>query len=171
MKVPVLPAEAVTYACTRSGKPPTRDEPMFTGWYDDPYACWEAEMVGAGCLLVKTEVFKHIDPPWFLDTGEIQPDATPLQTTDDCYFLAKAKEAGYKAWCYTGVTADHVDYTNGIVYGFEWVSDGEGKRLHGHPAWRKLNDVVWHSWAAPVKTREDIANGDKGGSDLGPEGA
>lgn len=58
---------------------------------------------GFGCALVRTEVFKKLDRPYFryveYDTGEV--------LSEDNYFCGKAREAGFKVQADTGVMCGH----------------------------------------------------------------
>lgn len=65
----------------------------------------ECDAVGAGCLLIKREVFTTIEPPWF----RLLPKAG-----EDIYFCARAKHAGFKIYVDTGVECLHiVEHTAG----------------------------------------------------------
>lgn len=117
------------------------DLPFWDGWYNDRWKIHECTLVGNGCLLVRADVFKHIEPPWFLDIGELHPEGPPTNMTDDAHFCMKAVEAGYKIHCYTGVTCGHLDIHRGIVYGFDPKTRG--------PAWRSLRGD-WQPFAPEV---------------------
>jgi len=89
-------------------------EPFVYGPTDIPYNFkiipmkdWEevqeVESTGAGCLLIKTEVFKKIPEPWFF-YGE-DPDGNI--TTEDHSFFGKAKEYGFKVYVDTTVECGH----------------------------------------------------------------
>lgn len=79
----------------------------------------EVDAVGAGCLLVRTEVFRRITYPWFA-LGQIWPDTWG----EDLYFCKRAKEAGYKVYLDASVRVGHItkcvlypDYKDG-----EWLT-------------------------------------------------
>ena len=59
----------------------------------------ECDAVGAGCLLIKREVFEKMPQPWF-KVGQYHGE--------DIYFCLQAKEAGYKILVDTGVECMHV---------------------------------------------------------------
>ena len=65
----------------------------------------EIDACGAGCLLIKTEVFKKLKKPYFqyIPKGENNP-----RKGEDFYFCEKAKEAGYKIWCDTSIQCKHI---------------------------------------------------------------
>ena len=54
---------------------------------------------GMGCALIKTEVFKRMETPWF--------DHKPNVVSEDVYFYQKAKDLGYQSYLDTNVLADH----------------------------------------------------------------
>ncbi len=135
------------------------DLPFWDGWYEDRWKVWECTLVGNGCLLVRSDVFRNIEPPWFLDVAELHPDAPPTSMTDDAHFCRKAMDAGYKIHCYTGVTCGHLDIHKGVVYGF----DPEKKR----PAWRRLRGT-WQPFVGDVVPLEE--GGDNGNA-LGHQAA
>ena len=60
-----------------------------------------------GCTLFKTNIFEHIEMPWFVTTGQL---------TQDSFFSQKAREAGYELWCDTSIRCEHIDRDTGIVY-------------------------------------------------------
>lgn len=88
---------------------------------DDPTAKWtgrydtiqdykkdsliEIDACGAGCLLIKTEVFKRLKLPyfWYIPKSEDKP-----RKGEDFYFCEKAKEAGYKIFCDTSIMCKHI---------------------------------------------------------------
>jgi len=95
------------------------------GYYTDWKAgeFFEIDMAGCDCLLVHTSVFKKIGYPyfsrdwtWFRDKfgNAVAPNAG---NTEDFYFYAKAKEAGYKIWCDSSVLCTHQDRKTGKKYG------------------------------------------------------
>jgi hypothetical protein len=64
----------------------------------------EVTGAGAGCLLVKREVFEKISPPWFkVDYREGSTDAWG----EDVYFFNKARAAGIKLYMDTSVMCLH----------------------------------------------------------------
>ncbi len=73
-------------------------------WDDMPFA---VEKFGAGCLLVKREVFESIEPPWFQWPGTYMTD-DPTRMSDDIYFAKKATKAGFTVKAHPGVICDHI---------------------------------------------------------------
>lgn len=64
-----------------------------------PEGLVETDGCGAGCLLIKREVLEKVERPWFLE-----PDG---KTSDDMYFLIKAKEAGFGVYVDTTIKCGH----------------------------------------------------------------
>lgn len=89
-----------------------------------PYRKWkigeffEVDMAGCDALLVKTEVFKKLDAPWFNMNWkwEKDHDVSALATEDFPFFL-KAKANGYKVWCDASVQCLHEDRGTGVKFG------------------------------------------------------
>jgi hypothetical protein len=76
--------------------------------------------IGCGAMLIKTEVFKHIPKPWFLEPHKAYTDKmisvngvtcplTAESATDDLYFCKKVAEAGFKIVAHGGVLPVHLD--------------------------------------------------------------
>jgi hypothetical protein len=57
---------------------------------------------GLGCVLIKTEVFKKLEPPWFR-FGEFSKD----QMSEDAGFFERANEAGIESYCDLGSPVGH----------------------------------------------------------------
>ena len=67
----------------------------------------------AGLTLIKTDVFRKINYPWFVTTKK---------GTEDTYFTARAQENGYKLWLDTEVKAVHVDKQTNKHYTFPTIN-------------------------------------------------
>jgi hypothetical protein len=76
--------------------------------------------IGAGAMLIKTEVFSKINEPWFDEPHDTPIDKievingveTPIGHsggTDDLYFCKKVSDAGYKILAHGGVLPIHMD--------------------------------------------------------------
>jgi GT2 family glycosyltransferase len=57
---------------------------------------------GAGCLLIRTDVFRKLAKPWWT-LGQIIPDGW----CDDVDFCRRARAAGYAIWCDQDVLVGH----------------------------------------------------------------
>jgi hypothetical protein len=69
---------------------------------------FKCNALGGGLLLIKTEVFQNIKPPFFwykiLDIGAVS-------MSNDWWFCEKAREAGYNVWCDATLKPKHIgDY-------------------------------------------------------------
>lgn len=58
----------------------------------------EVEMLSAGCMLIKREVFKKTK------YGKLKKEGTG----EDTYFIKKAKEFGFNPYCYTKIKCEHL---------------------------------------------------------------
>lgn len=79
---------------------------------------FEVTSMGAGCLLIKTEVFEKIPKPWFTFIDKPSDDpANPGQlTSEDVHFCNVARDAGYLIFAHGGILCDHYDINTGITY-------------------------------------------------------
>ena len=60
-----------------------------------------------GCTLIKMDVFRRIEMPWFVTTGQL---------TQDSFFSQKARDAGYTLWCDTSIRCEHIDRITNKIY-------------------------------------------------------
>lgn len=63
----------------------------------------EVDGIGLGCCLIKADVFKKLEKPWFKWVWE----GEELKCSEDLYFCKKAKEAGYKILVNTKFVVGH----------------------------------------------------------------
>jgi hypothetical protein len=81
---------------------------------------FECAGLGAGAMLIKTEVFSRLQKPWFKEPDETSADETivlggtsvtraRLSGTDDLYFCKKVTDAGFKIMAHGGVLPVHLD--------------------------------------------------------------
>lgn len=79
---------------------------------------FECASIGTGCMVVKTEVFKHLEKPWFKTTDNPNPENMSKETeTDDIYFCKKVRKAGFKILADGGVIPLHWDVITGMHFG------------------------------------------------------
>lgn len=58
----------------------------------------EVDGIGFGCLLMRVDVFKRVERPWF-NVGWIKQDGkAPIVFGEDIYFCYKARKLGMKVW-------------------------------------------------------------------------
>lgn len=88
-----------------------QDISLGTYWRWKKDTVFPAELLGLGCSLWKTEVFRRIEKPWFRDI-----DTATLSCTDDAFFFAKMKLHGFKALADAYVLPTHWDYDSGKGY-------------------------------------------------------
>lgn len=66
--------------------------------------------LGTGCMMIRTEVFDHIEKPWFKTVDEQEEVAAGPKYTkinDDLYFCKKVRDAGYRIIADGGVIPLH----------------------------------------------------------------
>lgn len=66
---------------------------------------YEVERIGAGCLMVNTDVFREMEPPWFTMKRD---SSGGIVLGEDFHFCDRARKLGYGVWCDSTVTAKHV---------------------------------------------------------------
>lgn len=71
-------------------------EPFMSGLQE--YVC-----TGAGCLLIKTDVFRKLEQPWWT-LGQISKDGW----CDDVDFCRRVREAGYQIFCDLEAPVGHI---------------------------------------------------------------
>jgi GT2 family glycosyltransferase len=69
-----------------------------------PNGLVELTATGTACLMVKTEVFAALEPPYFMDAET--PDGKPVG--EDINFCYRAKDAGFKVWVDTTIETEHL---------------------------------------------------------------
>lgn len=77
---------------------------------------FDADILGTGCMLVRTSVFDHIQRPWFKVQNEVQPNGDMKKASDDVYFLRKVRAAGYRTMADGGTIPTHWDVATGKAY-------------------------------------------------------
>jgi hypothetical protein len=74
---------------------------------------FEVESIGTGCMMIATEVFKHLEKPYFKTVeGYVQLEDGKVgcqKMTDDIYFCEKVKKAGFNILAHGGVLCGHYD--------------------------------------------------------------
>jgi len=84
------------------------NDDIFPAWQADSF--YEVDKIGTGCILIKTDVFRHMQEPYF----EIIRDKGKPLISEDFSFCDKARLLlGYKIWCDSTIIAGHI--TESIV--------------------------------------------------------
>jgi len=87
-------------------------------WHWKQGDIFEVTGIGAGCLLIATDVFEKIPKPWF----EFQSKPSNVCEvpgsfiSEDISFCNKVRDAGYKVFAHGGILCDHFDVTTGNTY-------------------------------------------------------
>lgn len=87
-----------------------KDSKRDVGRYDsvenyEKDALIEIDACGAGCMLIKKEVFEKLKQPYF---QYIPKSETTPRKGEDYFFCEKAKKAGFKIFCDTSVLCKHI---------------------------------------------------------------
>ena len=80
---------------------------------------FEVESIGTGCMMISTEVFKHLEKPYFKTVHEYvqQGEGIGCQSiTDDIYFCTKVRQAGFKILAHGGVLCGHYDVKTDKIF-------------------------------------------------------
>lgn len=94
-------------------------------WRDvaGPYLDWKAgefvqvDWAGVDATLISTEVFRKVEYPWFSQEWTFEENQTVLPfATEDLYFYAKARKAGFQLWADTAAQCHHQDRRTGKFY-------------------------------------------------------
>ena len=76
---------------------------------------FEIDFCGVDCTLIKTDVFKNVEYPWFSRDwlwSDKQDKPTGIET-EDFFFYLKAQKSGYKVWADTAIQCLHEDRASG----------------------------------------------------------
>ncbi len=99
---------------------------LWRGLLKGPYLDWkvgeyvEVDLAGCDCLLVHTDVFRAIEPPWFSRDWVFEEGQKPSPiATEDFYFFTKARQAGFKTYADTIVQCYHEVRGTGALFGLQ----------------------------------------------------
>jgi len=76
----------------------------------------EVNGIGMGCALWRMDLFREIDPPWFVTVNDIIPDKGIMAFTQDLYFCERARRVGKRFAVDMRVRVGHMDVETGVVY-------------------------------------------------------
>lgn len=80
---------------------------------------FEVESIGTGCMLIRTDVFKHLEEPYFKTVEEyveVNGEVGSQKITDDIYFCKKVTDAGFTILAHGGVLCGHFDTKTGNIH-------------------------------------------------------
>lgn len=89
------PAEPLVY----------RGEGLGSFWKWKAGDVFEVTGLATGCMLIKTEVFAHLEKPWFKTISEGQ-----TSRTEDLFFSDRVRDAGFKILADSNVLCVHWDW-------------------------------------------------------------
>lgn len=72
--------------------------------------------IAMGCSLYRLDLFKQIEPPWFVTVNDLVEGKGVQGFTQDLYFCEKAKRAGKRFGVDLRVKVGHLDLETGVVY-------------------------------------------------------
>ena len=100
---------------------------LWNGLMAGPYLDWKIgeyfpiDWAGCDALLVHTDLFKAIEPPWFSCEYVNEPGGKGMPlATEDLYFYTKARAAGFQLYVDTEAQCDHQDRQTGHRFGLTW---------------------------------------------------
>lgn len=97
------------------------------------------ELMPGGMIMVRTEVYRNLAPPWYMLDDE--------GVRDDYYFTKRAREAGYEIWCDMDLTLK-VRHISKQEVG--WFEEGEiVARREEDPRWRVFENPSLVGRAGP----------------------
>lgn len=67
----------------------------------------EVDFIGAGCLLIRRHVLEAVGSPWFVQ-NDGRYNAHTSGEAEDFNFIARAKTAGFRVYCDTGLHCGHL---------------------------------------------------------------
>jgi hypothetical protein len=76
----------------------------------------EVNGIAMGCSLYRMDLFREIQPPWFVTVADIVEGKGAVGFTQDLYFCQKAKMAGKRFGVDLRVRVGHLDLGSGVVY-------------------------------------------------------
>jgi len=89
-----------------------------------PYVDWkkgeffQIDSAGCGCTLIKTDVFRKLEKPWFDIYFNLtgKNNAQYGQGTEDLFFYGKCRNAGIEVWADTSIICGHIDINTGKIF-------------------------------------------------------
>ena len=81
----------------------------------------ECDATGFGFTLMRTEIFKKLEKPWFFEGTAAYAPGESYSTTEDAPLMYRAKDKGFKCFVDTSVVCEHVNWESGMR--FSWDSE------------------------------------------------
>lgn len=81
-------------------------DPHFITMIETSGRLQKVDITGGGCMLLRREMFNHMQGPWF---------APEFEYGTDIQICRKAREAGYSVWCDTSLEIGHVRLEREII--------------------------------------------------------
>jgi len=76
----------------------------------------EVNGIAMGCSLYRMDLFREIEPPWFVTVSDVIPEKGPQCFTQDLYFCERAARLGKRFAVDMRVKVGHLDINTGMVY-------------------------------------------------------
>ena len=76
----------------------------------------EVNGIAMGCSLYRMELFKQIEPPWFVTVNDVVEGKGAMGFTQDLWFCQRAKQMGKRFGVDMRVRVGHMDLSSGVVY-------------------------------------------------------
>jgi len=132
-------ADIIGGLITTKSRPP---QPLiYRRKHDGPITDWQVgdvvpcEGMGWGCTLIKMEVFRRLERPWFAEERkmlETAGEAWTYQTTEDLPLMYRAVDAGFeKVYVDTSVNCRHMDWNTGRMFGWDTEHNAPYAQLKG----------------------------------------
>lgn len=95
-----------------------RGEGLGSFWHWKKGDVFEVSSMGAGCMLISTDVFKDCAKPWFefIDVPSNDPAIPGIKVSEDVSFCKKVRAAGHLVYAHGGILCEHFDCTTGKTY-------------------------------------------------------
>lgn len=76
----------------------------------------ECNGIAMGCTLFRMDLFRKLEPPWFVTVSDVVEGKGTVGFTQDLFFMERAKRAGCRFAVDCRVKVGHLDPASGVVY-------------------------------------------------------
>lgn len=80
----------------------------------------------SGITLIKTKIFKEMDPPWY-KTCSVK---NRISITEDTYVCQRIRDLGYDIITDTGIQGIHIDKMTGVLYGHPEIVNADKNQVY-----------------------------------------